>query len=110
MTTETLKKIATWLAGDDTGLSSKFLAQLALGNELPEVNYPHDPPDFGRCVRFLEVLPQEEKAEVLRRAGHRSEKWQSLVKKWDECLALYQEEWPSGRAPKLYTLMKEIGL
>lgn len=107
---ERLRKIAAWLAGHDTGNSSRFLAQLALGNRLPEIHYPHDPADLGRCLRFLKVLDPEQQKSVLRMAKHRSEHWEKLVERWDEAVALYEEEEQSGRAPKLYDLMKEIGL
>lgn len=103
-----IKNVAIWLSGDDTGLSSKFLAQLAIGNPLPEINYPHDPSDFGRCHRFLERLEPADQDAVLTLASHRSEVWERLVECWDELTDLYKEEWPSGKAPKLYARMQEL--
>lgn len=99
------------MGSDDTGLSSMFLAQLAIGNPLPEVHYPYDPSDLGRCLRFLSILTEKEKEEVLRRAKHRSRHWELIVKNWDELIKLYNEEYPSGRCPKLYDFMdKKIGV
>lgn len=106
--TKSLQKILSWLDGDDTGLSSKFLAQLALGNPLPAIHYPYDPSDFGRCYRFLQVLEPDEQDEVLRLASHRSAEWERLIECWDELVELYLEEYPSGKAPKLYERMKEL--
>ena len=110
MNQDTLQKIGTWLAGDDTGMSSKFLAALALGSLLPAIAYPHDPSDLGRCIRFLEILDDAEKREVLRLAKHRSQEWEALVDRWDDVVALYEKEAPTGRCPKLYRLMKDLGL
>lgn len=103
-----MQKILTWLDGDDTGLSSKFLAQLALGNPLPAIHYPYDPSDFGRCYRFLQVLTEPEQDQVLDLASHRSGEWERLVEYWDELVELYLEELPSGTAPKLYARMQEL--
>ena len=102
------QKVATWLAGDDTGMSSKFLAKLALGVPLPEINYPYDPSDFGRCYRFLQVLEPSDQDKVLDLASHRSAEWERLIECWDELVELYLEEWPTGRAPKLYARMQEL--
>ena len=112
MTIDTIKKIGLWAAGDDTGNSSKFLCNLALGNLDPDIHYPYDPSDFGRCYRFLELLSVEEAAAVMKLAFHRSEKWQAIVENWVPLTALYLEECvgPNWRAPKLYQLMRDIGL
>lgn len=106
----TIRKIAEWGTGDDTGLSSKYLARLALDFNTKEVAYPHDPSDFGRCLRFLQILQPAERTHVLHRAKLKSQQWLALVGVWDQAEALFNAEWPTGKAPKLYKLMKDIGL
>jgi len=112
MEAETLKKIGAWINGGDTGMSSKFLCSIALGNAIGQVSYPHDPSDFGRCYRFLGLLTRQESDEVLIKAGRLSDKWASVVANWYQLTALYNEECrgEAWKAPKLYALMKEIGL
>jgi hypothetical protein len=105
--------LARWLASDDTGLSSECLARhLAplAGIDVPVggrgTHYPHDPADFGRCLRLLEAVP--ELHTHLARAADISRQWAALVARWEELEGLYREEFPSGSAPKLYRRMKEI--
>jgi hypothetical protein len=107
MEKETLEKIHAWMLGDDTGQSSKFLCQLALGNLLPDIRYPYDPSDFGRCYRFLQLLSEEQQDKVLLMASNRSAEWERLVEVWDELVEMYLKEFPSGSAPELYKMIKE---
>jgi hypothetical protein len=99
-----------WLAGGDTGISSKTIWSVMTGRAFDDARWhpsiPHDPSDFGRCHRLLEQFPtwRERLGEVA--AQHRS--WTKLVEAWDELTALYVEEFPSGRAPKLYARMQEL--
>lgn len=37
-----------------------------------------------------------------------SNEWEVLAAHWDELEALYREELPTGRAPKLYDRMQEL--
>jgi hypothetical protein len=60
----------------------------------------------------MELLTVEEGAEVLQLAAQRSEKWQAVAENWLALVTLYLEECVGDewRAPKLYQLMKDIGL
>lgn len=35
-------------------------------------------------------------------------KWKPMVREWATMKALYEEELPSGRCPKLYALMEDL--
>lgn len=97
-----------WLASDDTGLSSKFMAHVIFGKPKVrnEVDFPWDPSDFGRCHRFLMACPDAVmKLHLLRQHGP---VWSAYVDHWEEMTALYLEERPSGQCPKLYELMKRL--
>lgn len=109
----TLLKIARWGIGDDTGMSSKFLAACALGQpDLAENYTPSDPSDFGRCYRFAKLLDPTELGNALRTAAWESEGWRAIKDAWAELCDLYEAEKDSAdrRAPKLYERMKELGL
>jgi len=50
-----------WIVAGDTGISSRVIWAVMMGVSLdvmPRVDVPHDPPDFGRCYRLLEVMPE----------------------------------------------------
>lgn len=98
--------LVAWLASDDTGLSSVFMARVYKGLPTTIACYPFDPADFGRCSRFLEAVP-EARALLPKLAKH-GPVWAEYVRRWDEMEALYQEEKPSGKCPKLYEVMQSI--
>lgn len=102
--------LENWLASDDTGMSSQFMARELCGArvhlEHDEKPYPLDPADFGRCVRFLAAVPFA-RAKIGELAKH-GPVWAEYVKRWEEMEALYAEELPSGRATRLYAMMDEI--
>lgn len=51
--------LTAWLASDDTGLSSKYMAsELADPRFSAEFYYPRDGGDFGRCYRLLRAAPE----------------------------------------------------
>lgn len=98
--------LAAWLASDDTGMSSERMAYLLSGGPECKKAYPYDPDDFGRCYRFLKAVP-DARARLPLMAGDGPE-WMAYVDHWDEMEKLYEEERPTGRAPKLYALMKRL--
>src|SRR6266702_3517315 len=64
---------------------------------------PHDPADFGRCHRLLQLMP-EWRAQ-LHKVAEVFPKWKPLVDAWNELEALWLKEKPSGRCPLLYERM-----
>lgn len=101
--------LAAWLASDDTGMSSKFMAHVMFGSHCKHTDekpHPHDPSDFGRCFRFLLAVP-EARAKLSMMSAH-GRVWAEYVARWDEMETLYAKERPTGKAPKLYAIMKQI--
>lgn len=70
-------------------------------------SHPRDPSDFRRCMGLLEAVPDMRKH--LSAMAKVSAVWAALVARWDELERLYAEESPSGRCPKMYALMRELG-
>jgi hypothetical protein len=99
--------VISWLLSRDTGISSKAMVRRIVVGDRPEADaYPRDPADFGRCLRLLERVPTIKTD--LRFMRDVSPQWAALLDRWIEVEALYNEEMPSGRAPKCFALMKAI--
>jgi hypothetical protein len=103
-----------WLKGTDTGVSSMTIvsvlsekhALLADGRLRHGGDVPHDPSDFGRCYRLLQLFP-EWKAR-LGEVAAKYPKWKPLVEAWDQLEALWLEESPTNNCPKLYERMQAL--
>lgn len=95
-----------WILGGDTGISSKVIWAVMMGATPAEVDVPYDPSDFGRCHRLLQLFPEwRGRLDEVARAYPA---WGPLVREWGQLEALYEEEWPTGRAPRLYTRMQAL--
>lgn len=100
--------LAEWLRSARTGTSSLTIHHVFTGRQLDrDADVPYDPADFGRCYDLLKIAPPHWR-ENLEEVARRYPRWRGLVDRWSECEALYEEEFPSGRAPKLYKLMQEL--
>ena len=100
-----------WLRNRDTGTSSLVIYEVMTGHKqaLPVGHgHPWDPSDFGRCFRLLKLVPEWRNR--LHEVAERFPSWSPFVERWDEMERLYEEEAPSGRAPRLYRLMKELAV
>jgi hypothetical protein len=111
-----LAKLMGWVAGDDTGISSKCIAAVMCGaqpEQMDRKDAPYDPHDLGRCLRLLELFP-EWKARMPEMAKI-SERWAIAVEHWDELTELFVSEVGSPLerakwAPLTAKRMKQIGL
>lgn len=83
--------VAEWLVGSDTGISSTYMAAVAIGGGvLKRDATPSDAPDLGRCVRLIEKAPSVRNAfPILRMA---SPVWETYVDHWDELTKLWHED------------------
>lgn len=104
-----MSKQMEWIVGDDTGVSSKTIWSVMMGAKNSEyTDIPHDPSDFGRCYRLLELVPMWKGR--LQEVADKYPKWQPMVDVWDELSDLYEQELSNNKdcAPKLYQRMKVI--
>lgn len=95
--------LEAWLASDDTGMSSKYMAFIMAQGPCVEYAHPHDPDDLGRCLRFLESVPEAVQNITLMKT--QSSVWNCLVDKWYHFSNLYSQ----GKGNELYEEMKSIG-
>lgn len=106
--------LARWLTSDDTGRSSKYmvhaLAQRAGCDatyvEVRDGDYPHDPDDFGRCVRLLDAVPQL-RPHLPLLSGHGAV-WAAIAAEWDSLETMYREDEPTGKSARLLNRLREL--
>jgi len=103
--------LAMWLASDDTGASSLFMARtlapiLRLTAPYHEYAYPYDPSDLWRCIGLLKSCPPL--CEHLPEMAKTGPEWERLIGRWGELEALIEAEFTTGNMPKTYDLMKQI--
>jgi hypothetical protein len=93
LTHSDLLAVAEWLTGDDTGVSSKYMASVAIAGSALKSRWgdstPSDAPDLGRCVRLIEKAPTVRSCfPILRQA---SPVWAAYVDHWDELTTLWHQ-------------------
>jgi hypothetical protein len=110
-----LAKVATWFAGEDTGVSSNTIAAFMCGANMRKVYKmtPSDPADLGRCLRLIEQFPEwkpriPELASLGKNWGILAQNWDALALSMEAECGIHLEKGRS--APKTYDLMKAIGL
>lgn len=92
--------LAAWLASDDVGLSSRYMAGVLGGSFTAEYAHPYDPGDFGRCVRLLDAVPEfRDRLAIM--AGC-SDVWKRLVAVW----VLAEDAYRTGRSKDCCELVK----
>lgn len=99
-----------WILGNDTGISSKTIWAVMMRETDVDVPFgfdvPHDPSDFGRCYRLLNLFPEWKSR--LNEMATAFPAWGPMVREWDKMTALYEKELPTGKAPELYELMHRL--
>lgn len=107
---DALRRIGNWLLGDDTGISSKTMAAIALGSDQGymswHVDAPHDPSDFARCYRLVQAVPEIRAA--FPRIAERVPPFAGILERWDELCAVFDREAPTGRCVELYAMIKAL--
>ena len=95
--------ITAWLASDDVGMSSKFMAPVLVPLPgVPEHAHPYDPSDFQRCRKLLLAVP--ELVERLPKMAEQSEIWAGLIENWDRISDLID----SGKSREAYEVIKSL--
>lgn len=92
--------LTAWLASDDVGASSKYMASVLSGQFCAPHHYPWDGADLGRCIRLLEAVPELETE--LHKMKACSPQWSAVIDNWDKWKVLYE----TGEGKKLYLEMK----
>jgi hypothetical protein len=104
------KTVRDWRKGRDTGVSSQTIYGVFMGEGGPEhgPSVPHDPDDFGRCYRLLQLAPDWRKN--LSKVSDKYPEWEPLVQEWESLTELYEIELRMGSAPNfnLYNRMKAL--
>ena len=100
-------KLAKWRAGTDVGISALTIANVLGGTRLSPsgAGIPHDPADFSRCLRLVRLMDWRDR---LHEVAACWSWWTPFVDAWDELEALYDEEAPTGSAPRLYARMQQL--
>lgn len=99
-----MRDVAAWLAGGDTGLSSRTIASVALGVKPSDPTHPHDPSDFGRCYQLLQHAPEVRNA--LPEVARQYPRWKYLVANWDRLTELHERDISTGYSSELYREMQ----
>ena len=100
-------RLPRYLNDREGGISSRTIIRALAHPYLHGVSdVPYDPSDFRRCLRLLAVMPEWRAR--LPEVAAKYPTWAGLVEHWDELEALYEEEAPSGVAPKLFARMQEL--
>lgn len=103
------KKIGEWLVSHHTGSSSLAMCAVFMGGDIQSPEYPYDADDFHRCVLFLRECVDKSKWDTLIfEMGTRSRYWKGLWENWLTLMVIYKKERPSGYAPTLTRLIREI--
>ncbi|MBW7932463.1 MAG: hypothetical protein H3C62_02380 [Gemmatimonadaceae bacterium] len=102
---------AEWLAGPDTGVSSRAIYRHMSGLPVDPAcgaGYPHDPDDFGRCYRLLAIAP-EWRARIAEMSAYGAA-WAALSVHWDELTALHEAELAGtgDREPSLHRRIRQL--
>lgn len=94
------------------GQSAKCIYGFATGNRT-ELNYPHDPDDWCRCLQVLRLLYSNNdsiKVYLLNRIGehYKSKHYIALAENYYELMRIFKTEWESNLAQKTYNFMRRI--
>ena len=108
---EITDKAIAWLVSNNTSVSSKTLCALLYRVPISGKSgtHPRDCSDFGRCMRFLAILPKEAKEHVLHLAKSASPEWKALAGKWDHLESLYGSSDMYGQMKKIISEAAEGG-
>lgn len=107
---EVKKEWLEWLAGGDTGISSKTMLEAITGIPTDRFDIPYDIADIGRCVRMLrqfpDLRPQIEKVMIKHKEWMPFiDCWKELERRYDECVkfqALPEEEKKKMKNKKIF--------
>lgn len=109
--------LAAWLNSDDTGQSSLYMARaivpfttlaVYVSRSTSTEPWPHDPDDFGRCVRLLDAAPELRPHILKLNTPDHPPVWNIIAYEWNTLEAWYREDLPTGKSQRLYKRLREI--
>lgn len=111
MKSSTRERMDFWLKYGEQGTSSKAIFQRMAGHfEMSYLSHPHDPDDFKRCYKLLEIIPEWKESFHLMKDV--SPIWNRLVENWDTLTNMYErnvkEEWKNHKEVGMYELMEQL--
>lgn len=92
-----------WLASDDVGASSLYMAGMLTGGCIAKHAYPRDVDDFGRCVRMIEAVYQEGAKVPLDPMLNCGPYWAMVTTNWLSWETMYKAE----KFAELHEAMRE---
>ncbi|MDT8068218.1 MAG: hypothetical protein ROO76_08635 [Terriglobia bacterium] len=95
-----------WAAGRDTGISSMTIYSVVMGVPIDRADVPHDPADFGRCYRLLQLFPAWKKR--LFQVAERYPVWAPMVVEWSALELLYEEALRTNSGEALYKRLQSL--
>ena len=96
-----------WAQSRDTGISSASIWQVFTGQKLySEHGVPHDPADFARCYRLLQLCPKWEPR--LENVADMFPVWNPFVREWPKLKELYEEALRNGRWEPMYEFIQKL--
>ncbi len=76
-----------WIAGNDTGTSSKAIWSHMMTGGVADAGHPRDCSDFGRCYRLLLIAPHW--VARITEMGWYTAEWKALAERWGELTAMF---------------------
>lgn len=95
-----------WAAGRDTGISSMTIYSVVMGVPIDRADVPHDPADFGRCYRLLQLFPAWRQR--LDQVAERHPTWARMVDEWSALELLYEEALRTNSGEALYRRLQAL--
>lgn len=96
--------LRAWFECDETGLSSKYLANALSGYSAPDKPHPWDAGDFGRCVKLVDAVPEFRHLLHLLAEPQHGPVWNAIGARWADFEALYR----AGRLADLTADLKAL--
>lgn len=122
-----LTVLGRWLIGIDTGVSAKTMVQAAFPDThiTSDFGVPHDPGDFGRCMRAVDhftsamgTADPEIRQRFLDPESYKGKgaAWPKILERWDELCAIARQaglstrrgQLSKGPCEALYEILKQF--
>ncbi|WP_314190013.1 hypothetical protein [Yersinia massiliensis] len=72
--------LGSWLASDEVGLSSKYMASILSSKFVARYAHPNDANDFIRCIGLIKAVPElEDKIPLMYGESH---EWSCIAANW----------------------------